>query len=193
MVEVTRGERVESVHAVAACACDDSGAVLLERGSTDVPVFLRSAAKPFIAAAVVLAGVTERFRLDEREIAVMCASHAGEPLHVEIVASVLAKIGASAGDLQCGVQAGREPTALHNNCSGKHVGILALAKLRGLPFQDYLDAEHPVEREILAFCERIFGERFTPDRLGIDGCGIPVFATSLATAARRARRAARVC
>ena len=184
MVDVTRGERIESTHAVAACACDDRGAVVLACGDVDAPVYLRSAAKPFIAAAVLLAGAAERFGLEQREIAVMCASHAGEPGHVELVASILAKIGASAGDLQCGLQPGREPTPLGNNCSGKHAGILALAKLRGEPFAGYLDVAHPVQREILAFCERVFADRFPPDRIGVDGCGIPVFATSLATAAR---------
>jgi L-asparaginase II len=180
MVDVTRGERVESTHAVAACACDDAGTVILERGTIDVPVFLRSAAKPFIAAAAVRAGVAERFGLGARELAVMCASHSGEPLHLETAASILAKIGASVDDLQCG----GSPSALNNNCSGKHAGILALARLRGLPLAGYLDAEHPVQREILAFCERAFGDRFTPGRIAVDGCGIPVFATTLATAAR---------
>lgn len=180
MIDVWRGERVESTHAVAACACDDAGTILLEHGTIDVPVFLRSAAKPFIAAAAVRAGVAERFGLDAHEIAVMCASHMGEPRHLATAASILAKIGASIDDLQCGGM----PDALHNNCSGKHAGILALAKLRGEPFAGYLDAAHPVQREILAFCERIFDDRFTPDRIAIDGCGIPVFATSLARAAR---------
>jgi L-asparaginase II len=139
------------------------------------PCFCGSAAKPFIAAAAVRAGVVERFGLDAREIAVMCASHSAEPLHRVTVASILAKIGASVSDLQCG----GEPDALFNNCSGKHAGILALAALRGESCAGYLDAAHPAEREILGFCERMFGGRFTPALLGVDGCGIPVFATSL--------------
>jgi L-asparaginase II len=178
-VDVTRGERVESTHDVAACACDDQGRILLEHGTIDVPVFLRSSAKPFIAAAAVRAGVVERFGLEPREIAIMCASHHGEPDHLAAAASILTKIGASESDLQCG----GTPSALHNNCSGKHAGILALATLRGESFDGYLDVAHPVQREILAFCELVFGDRFTPDRLGVDGCGIPVFATSLAHAA----------
>ena len=153
-VDVIRGERVESTHAVAACASDDAGTILLEDGTIDVPVFLRSAAKPFIAAACVRAGVVERFGLDAREVAVMCASHSGEPLHLATVASILEKIGAKVSDLQCG----GAPDALHNNCSGKHAGILALAKLRGESFDGYLDVAHPVEREILAFCERAFDD-----------------------------------
>jgi len=127
MVDVTRGERVESTHAVAACACDDSGAVLLKRGTIDVPVFLRSSAKPFIAAAAVRAGVVERFGLTPAELALMCGSHMAEPVHLQTAASILAKVGASVDDLRCG----GKPTALYNNCSGKHAGILALARLRG--------------------------------------------------------------
>jgi len=180
LVDVTRGERAESTHAVAACACDDAGTVLLEQGTIHVPVFLRSAAKPFIAAAAVRAGVVERFGLDAREVAVMAASHMGEPRHLETAASILMKIGATEADLQCG----GAPSALHNNCSGKHAGILALAKLRGVPFDGYLEAVHPVQREILAFCERAFDDRFTAGRIALDGCGIPVFATTLLKAAR---------
>ena len=180
MVDVIRGERIESTHAVAACACDDKGRVLLACGAIDVPVFLRSAAKPFIAAAAVRAGVIERFGLTQPEVAVMCASHMAEPRHLETVRSLLTKIEADIADLQCG----GSPTALHNNCSGKHAGILALARLRGEPFAGYLDAAHPVQREILAFCARVFDDPELPDRIGVDGCGIPAFATPLATAAR---------
>jgi L-asparaginase II len=180
MVDVLRGVRLESTHAIAACASDDVGNILLEHGTIHVPVFLRSAAKPFIAAAAVRAGVVERFGLEADEVAVMAASHMGEPRHLETVASILGKIGATEADLQCG----GKPSALHNNCSGKHAGILALAKLRREPFDGYLDVAHPVQREILAFCEHAFDDRFTPDRIAVDGCGIPVFATTLARAAR---------
>ena len=179
-VDVTRGSRVESTHDAAVCVCDDAGRVIFERGTIDVPVFLRSAAKPFIAAAAIRAGVVERFGLEPREIAIMCASHHDEQDHRAAAASILAKIGASESDLQCG----GSPSPLHNNCSGKHAGILALARLRGESFAGYLGVAHPVQREILAMCERVLEERFTTDRLGIDGCGIPVFATSLRNAAR---------
>jgi L-asparaginase II len=146
-------------------------------------VFLRSAAKPFIAAAVVRSGAAERFRFDRREIALIAASHSGEPLHLETARSILAKIGASERDLACGVPA-PGASQLQNNCSGKHAGILALARMLDAPLAGYLDAEHPAQRAILAFCERVFEDRFGEDRLGIDGCGIPNFAVSLATAAR---------
>lgn len=202
-VAVTRGPLVESVHAIAACACDVRGNVVLARGTIDEPFFLRSAAKPFIAAAAVLAGAAERFGLDDRELAVMSASHGGEPFHIEAVTSILGKIGASVIDLQCGThppsyepaakvlaERGEAPTAIHNNCSGKHAGILALCRMLGAPLDGYLAAAHPAQRAILAMCERVSDDTFGPDRLGIDGCGIPVYATSLRNAARSFARLA---
>lgn len=196
-VGVSRGGRLESLHSVAACASDAGGAVLLAMGSIDEPVFLRSAAKPFITAAGVLAGTVERFGFDDRELAVMSASHNGEPYHIEAVREILAKIGASVDDLRCGIHApryapaaaalraaGEKPTPLHHNCSGKHAGILALARVLGAPLENYLDPSHPAQRAILALCERVSDDVLTPDRLGVDGCGIPVYATPLRNAAR---------
>jgi L-asparaginase II len=202
-VSVRRGERVESVHAVAACVCDPSGAIALKIGTVETPVYLRSSAKPFIAAAVVRAGVLERFGFGEKELAVMCASHNGEPGHAELVASILERIGASVDDLRCGAhapayepaaaalaEAGEKPSALHNNCSGKHAGILALATVLGVPLEGYLEPSHPAQRAILALCERVSDDAFGPEKLGVDGCGIPVFATSLRNAARAFARMA---
>ncbi len=103
LVEVTRGDLVESVHRVAACAVDVTGRLLFTAGEIDVPVYLRSAAKPFIAGAVIEAGVGRAFGLEPREIAVMAASHSGEPMHVQAVLSILRKIGMDASALQCGV------------------------------------------------------------------------------------------
>lgn len=195
-VAAWRGTRVESVHNVAACVVDADGTVVMKVGTVETPVFLRSAAKPFIAAASVRAGVLEAFGFGERELAVMAASHSGEPGHVDLVASMLARIGASVDDLQCGPQVpgdaaaaaalvthGEAPTALHNNCSGKHAGILALAKVLGAPFAGYLDTSHPAQRAILALCERVSDDVFAGDTLAVDGCGIPVYATTLRKAA----------
>jgi len=193
-VAAWRGERIESIHAVAACACGVDGELLLALGDIDEPVYLRSAAKPFIAAAVVRAGAADRFALDDRDLAIMSASHSGEPDHVVAVRALLEKIGVRPEDLQCGVQPpsyepaalalAEPPTALHNNCSGKHAGILALCRVLDVPFTDYLHASHPAQQAILALCERVCDDRFGPERLGVDGCGIPVFATSLRRAAR---------
>jgi L-asparaginase II len=144
----------------------------------------------------VRAGVLERFGFGERELAVMCASHNGEPAHVELVVSMLERIGATVDDLGCGVHPpsyepaaaalaarGERPTQLHNNCSGKHAGILGLAKVLGAPFAGYLEAGHPAQRAIIALCERVSDDVFEGDKLAVDGCGIPVYATTLHKAA----------
>ena len=191
-VEVTRGDLVESVHNVAACASDAKGVVHLQLGDIDTPIFLRSAAKPFIAAAAIAAGVREAFELSMEEIAVMAASHSGEPFHVDAVRSILQKAGVDEAALQCGTHYpynegaantlradGVSPSSLHNNCSGKHAGILALCKLMGADMRTYLDVDHPAQRAILAFCARMSDDDPSQWSIGVDGCGIPVYATSL--------------
>jgi L-asparaginase II len=191
-VAVTRGDGIESVHRVAWCVADDSGRILEGAGTLDVPVFLRSAAKPFIAAAIVASGAARKFGFDGPEIAVMTGSHNGEPFHIAAVRSMLDKIGLSEDALLCGphlpydeasaqslLQAGQRPRAIHNNCSGKHAGILALSAMLGAPIETYLDRTNPVQEEILSFCARICGIDLSRLTLGVDGCGIPVFAVPL--------------
>ena len=196
LVEVTRGNLVESTHHVAACAVDARGNVVFASGDVEAPVYLRSSAKPFIAAAAVRAGVVERFGLDSREIAVMAASHFGQPFHVEAVASILKKIGLDESALQCGThapydeasaqalqRAGIAPTPLYNNCSGKHAGILALCLTIGADPSTYLEPTNPAQRAILEFCARVSDDDAATWPLGVDGCGIPVYATALRRAA----------
>jgi L-asparaginase II len=202
-VDVTRGTLVESVHAIAACAAGPGGSVALAYGDIDAPVYLRSAAKPFIAAAVVLSGAAERFRLTAAELAVVAASHGGEPFHVAAVRGILERIGLDEALLQCGAHApsyepaaaalaasGEAPSALHNNCSGKHAGILAMCVTLGYDPAGYLAPEHPVQRDVLRVCARLTGEDPAGLPLAIDGCGIPVFATTLRRAARAFARMA---
>jgi L-asparaginase II len=190
--DVTRGGYVESVHRIALCAVRADGTIVDQAGDIESPVFLRSAAKPFIAAAAVEAGVVEQFGLEPREIAVMAASHFGEPFHVEAVESILRKIGLDASALQCGTHppydersaqalrdAGIAPSALHNNCSGKHAGILALCLAIGADTTTYLEAGNPAQRRILAFCSRMSDDDPATWPVGVDGCGIPVYATAL--------------
>ncbi len=197
IVSVTRGGIVESRHDVAACLVDARGTVTMATGDVERPVYLRSSAKPFIAAAVVASGAAERFGFDAKEIAVACASHNGEPFHVEAVRGMLAKIGLGVASLRCGAHApsyepaalalaaaGEAPSALHNNCSGKHAAILAMCVHLGLDPDTYLDAAHPAQQRILALCARLAGEEAASLPLGIDGCGIPVYATSLRRAAK---------
>ncbi|MDP9025050.1 MAG: asparaginase [Candidatus Eremiobacteraeota bacterium] len=196
VVQVTRGDLVESVHNVAACALTAGGDVLLSLGDIETPVFLRSAAKPFIAAAAIERGVREAFDLSMQEIAVMSASHTGQQFHVEAVRSILKKTGLDESALQCGphypyneaasrqmVRDGEPATRVHNNCSGKHAGILALCTLLGASIDSYLEPSNPAQEHILAFCARLSDDDPSVWPLGIDGCGIPVYATGLRKAA----------
>ena len=196
LVDVTRGPAVESVHAVAACAVDARGREMLVLGDVDVPIFLRSSAKPFIAGAIVASGAAAHYDLDDREIAVICASHNGEAFHVETVRGILQKIGLDESDLRCGAHApayepaaaqlaaqGRAPSAIHNNCSGKHAGILAMCRHLGVEHASYLEVDNPAMRRILAFCARLSDDDATRWPVGVDGCGIPAYATPLRRAA----------
>ncbi len=197
IVVVTRGPLVESRHDVAACVADARGTVTFATGDVERPVFLRSCAKPFIAAAVAASGAAERFGFGDRELAVMSASHNGEPFHVAAVRGMLEAMGLDETSLRCGAHApayepaadalraaGEAPSALHNNCSGKHAGILALCVHLGLDVATYLEPEHPAQQRILALCGRLADESPAAMPLGIDGCGIPVYATSLRRAAQ---------
>ena len=193
---MTRGPRVESVHSVAACVADARGRIEYAYGEVDVPVYLRSAAKPFITAEIVASGAADRFGLDDRELAVISASHNGEPFHVAAVEGILAKIGLDVSYLRCGASApaydpaaealrarGTKPTAIHNNCSGKHAGILAMCVHAGYPLESYLEPGHPAQQRILALCARMSDDDPAVWDIGIDGCGIPVYATPLRRAA----------
>jgi L-asparaginase II len=192
LVGVLRGGLIESVHRVALCALDARHNLLLSAGNTDALVYLRSAAKPFIAAAAVRAGVVARYSLDQRELSVMCGSHAGESFHVVAVRSILRRIGLDESALQCGVDlpynvearaaleaAGTTPAPVYNNCSGKHAGILALCTILGADPSTYMEPSNPAQRYILDFCARLSDERAEDLPLGIDGCGIPAYATTL--------------
>ena len=183
IVEVTRGPIVESAHEIVAAAATASGDVLFSSGDIERPIYLRSSAKPFIAAAAIEAGVRERFGLEPREIAVMSASHMGEDFHVDAVRSILHKIGLDERALQCGAQEGRGPSALHNNCSGKHAGVLALCLALGSDPSTYMEQDNAAQVAILAFCARMSDDDPATWPIGIDGCGIPVYATGMRKAA----------
>jgi len=202
-IDVVRGHLVESTHRVAMCAADARGVLLLSLGEVEKPVYLRSTAKPFIAAAVVASGAVQRFDLKQSEIAVMAASHSGELFHVEAVRAILHKIGLDETALRCGahppynpeaalnlMRAGIPYTAVHNNCSGKHAGILTLTKMLGADHRTYVELQNPAQRAILKFCARIMDDNADAWPVAVDGCSIPVFATSLHRAARAFARLA---
>ena len=199
-IEVWRGGRVESRHRVALVVCDARGAIQLAVGDPATPVFPRSAIKPLQAIPLVESGAADAFHLDARELALACASHGGEPGHVETVTAWLARLGLGPEQLACGAHLpSHQPTAAemlaraetpsraHNNCSGKHSGMLTTAVHLGEPVAGYERADHPVQRRIQAVLEAMAGERL-PAPPGVDGCGIPAWTVSLFGLARMAAR-----
>lgn len=197
LVEVTRGKVVESVHFGSLCLTDTHGNSLFSLGDQISPFFLRSSAKPFQLLAFLERGGAEYFGFEPREIAIMCASHSGTPAHLETLEKLQIKSGVDESLLQCGVHApyhkpsadqlmidGKTLHPNHNNCSGKHTGMLSFAKMIDAPLDAYLDNSHPVQKAILkTFCE-MCGVDESSVELGVDGCTAPVFAVPLPAAAR---------
>jgi L-asparaginase II len=196
LVNVTRGELVESVHYGALAICDGTGRLYGYVGDPDVRAYLRSSAKPFQCLPLLESGAARHFGLDPQDIALVCASHSGMDEHVSVAASIQRKAGVGEADLRCGVHPpyhrettkrlqdqGEEPTPNRNNCSGKHSGMLAFAKYSGHPLEDYVSLEHPVQRrflETLAEMCDLPAERIV---VGVDGCSVPTFAVPLRSAA----------
>lgn len=196
-VEVVRGGVVESRHDVHVAVADGDGVLLASTGDPGLMTFYRSAAKPMQALPLVEEGLVHRFGLSHEELALCCASHEGEPRHVAGARSILAKAGADEELLRCGPHApysreaalelarsGESPRRIHNNCSGKHAGMIALAIGMGWDPTDYHEAAHPVQRRMMDEVVRWSG--LPEDRLptGIDGCGVVCFAAPLADMAR---------
>ena len=207
-VEVVRGTVVESRHRVHAAVVDAAGLLRASAGDPEMVTFVRSAAKPFQALPVIAEGAMERFGITLEEVSVMCGSHSGESRHVDAVTSILRRIGMDGEALACGPQApydrearrvlaeaGLEPGRLHNNCSGKHAGMLALARSNGWDPQGYHLPEHPVQGRMLAEMSRWMDLPPEAMALGTDGCaavtvGVPV--RSMALGFARLAQAARM-
>ena len=196
LFEVTRGDLVESVHYGCIAVVNSNGKLIASYGDPQTVAFLRSSAKPFQALPFVERGGVEQFSFTPRELSIACASHEGSDLHVETVQGMQKKVGIEERHLQCGshlpgdVSAFKAlilnegtPTPIRNNCSGKHTAMLAHAKMRGLPLENYLDINHPIQQDILAsFADMclIPSEKVV---LGTDGCSAPNFAVPLYNAA----------
>lgn len=192
LAEITRGGTVESRHFGHVVVVDTRGKVVFAAGDPDRPTYPRSSLKPLQALAGIAGGTADRFDLTPGEIAVTCASHAAEPRHREAVARILAKIAATEDDLRCGphpvphipsrdelIRAGKEPTRIYNNCSGKHSGMLALARVLEAPLAGYWDFDHPVQRKIQQVLAASADVDLTGLKWGVDGCGVPTYLMSL--------------
>src|SRR6185436_4056762 len=187
LVEVRRGSIVESRHRGAIVATEPDGRIIKQLGDKSLVTSTRSTIKPIQAIPFITSGAADHFSVDERELAVVCASHEGEPIHTETIAGMLARAGLDESSLRCGAQipyhvetakkleaSGQPFNQLHNNCSGKHTGMLMTAVLRDLPLEDYVLSEHPVQREIISTFARLADvDESLP--MAIDGCSAPTF------------------
>ncbi len=195
-VEITRGDIVESVHYAAAAVVDHDGRLVASFGDPDFFTFSRSSLKPFQALAVAMRGFPEAFGLSERHLAVACASHSGEPHHIQAVREILDAIGATIEDLQCGTHipvfmklddGGIPPksqfSAIHNNCSGKHSAMLALSKMLDADPSDYLTFEGRVQTVIRDMIVDVLGLDRARLAWGIDGCSAPNYAMPISALA----------
>jgi len=194
---VVRNGLPESWHCGAAAVVTPEGRAVARLGDPSLATYVRSAAKPFQALPLVLAGGAERFALASADLALICASHGGTPEHTARVAALLARGGFTPADLLCGAHppmdresavrlaaAGAPPTALHNNCSGKHAGMLLACRLLDLAPADYIAPSHPLQQSILGHVARLAGLRAEEIGVGMDGCSAPTFHLPLAAVAR---------
>jgi L-asparaginase II len=192
LVEVTRGGITESRHRGHVVAVEPDGNVIASLGGPETLTYLRSSAKPIQAVPLIVSGAADRFGFTEKEIALACASHSGEPIHVEVAASMLKKIGLGPEALKCGThepfspevtrqlrEKGEEPNVLQNNCSGKHAGMLALALHLGAPIETYDRADNPVQLAIGEVISQFSGVAIEDIAVGVDGCGVPVFGVTV--------------
>jgi L-asparaginase II len=190
IVTVSRGSHTESVHQGHIAIVDYKDNLVYSYGNPNHFTFIRSTAKPLQAIAVVESGATEHF--SSAEIALLCASHSGEMKHVELVQTILQKLQLPISALQCGVhepfhkhskelllRQNEKPTALHNNCSGKHVGMLALAVHLHHPWQLYTDIDHPIQQCLLKTISEMSVTPMSEIEIGIDGCSVPVYGMSI--------------
>jgi L-asparaginase II len=196
LYKLTRGKTDESFHFGALAVVDAENNLIASAGDPAAITFLRSSAKPLQALPLIERGGASAFDLTAAEIAVMCASHSGTDKHAATVQAIQAKIGASEADLLCGVhpvgdeetaqamqRRGELPTPNRHNCSGKHTGMLAQARLLGLPIAEYINPAHPVQQIILETFAAMCGLAPEQVETGIDGCSAPNFAVSLQAAA----------
>jgi L-asparaginase II len=197
LVELTRGKLVESVHTGAFAISRPNGESVLALGDTGRPVFPRSAIKAFQCLAVIESGAADRYGFGDAEIALACSSHSGTPRHAELAGAILARAGLDTGALGCGAhdpiheasaralfKAGLAPSALHNNCSGKHAAMLATCVHCGDPVAGYLNPSHAHQRRIARVLQEVCGAPIDDGVVGVDGCSAPNWAMPLSALAK---------
>lgn len=197
LAETTRGGMAESIHHGMVAVANPAGEIVASAGDVHQLIFYRSSAKPFQAIPVVESGAADRFGFTDRELALCCASHSGQPHHQAEVRAMLAKLGLTPEALQCGsivpynaaegarVQAGLQTkSALMCDCSGKHSGMLAVCVHEGLPIETYMEINHPLQQRILGIMAQVLRVAVPDIVLGTDGCSLPTFGASVAACAK---------
>lgn len=198
-----RGPLKDLSYSGSAAVVNSEGKLLFYCGEPQKTVYMRSSAKPMQAMCVLESGAVDAYGLTEEELAVICSSHSGESFHVNAIRSILSKAGLGEEYLQCGVhaplneqaakaleQSGQAPGQIHNNCSGKHTGMLITAKHLGESLEDYYQPYHKVQRQIIEMIAYICQYDREKIVIGVDGCGVPVHALPLYHAAWGAARMA---
>lgn len=188
LVEVYRGGVLESFHRGVVCVVNERNEVIFSTGDVSQVCYPRSAMKLLQVLPLLEHGGMERFGFTMKEIAVMCGSHNAEPEHLEAVNSILQKIGLDKEALHCGpqypsskkdanelIRLNEKPHHIHNNCSGKHAGMLAMCVLMGWPVADYINPEHPLQRMILETCSLLYEYPQEKMVVALDGCSAPVY------------------
>ncbi|MBI1221768.1 MAG: asparaginase [Bacteroidetes bacterium] len=188
LVEVYRGKVLESFHRGVVCIVDRDGKIIYQEGNVQQVCYPRSALKFFQQIPFVSSGAAEAIGLTEEEIAVTCGSHNGEDQHVQVVDSILKKAGLDRSALKCGPQfpshrktanaliaAGKKPEAIHNNCSGKHAGFLAYSVYLGYATDNYIDPNHPVQKEIRSLTSAFHDVPENQMEIALDGCSAPIY------------------
>ncbi|MCJ7696664.1 MAG: asparaginase [Anaerolineaceae bacterium] len=192
LLQLSRGDVVESIHYGAFAIVTRSGELVASQGNPGTLSFPRSSMKPLQTLAFLERNGDLFYDLTQEEVAIMCASHSGTDRHIDVIKSMHKKIGLGESDLLCGthwpidkkttaeMRARNElPTAYRHNCSGKHSGMLAHAKMRGLSLSDYLSSDHPVQKAILSVVAEMCDLHQEDIQIGVDGCSAPVFALPL--------------
>ncbi|KXH84071.1 asparaginase [Sporosarcina sp. HYO08] len=187
LIDVTRGELVESTHVGHIAVVNSEGTLLYFNGDPDRVTFARSSMKPLQAVPIVETGAMEFYNLDAADLSLACASHSGEAQHTDRVLTILDRLELTTEDLQCGthpprwqeayeklMREGKEVTPEFNNCSGKHSGMLATAKFMQESLQDYYKIEHPVQQRVIEVISDIAQVPADEIKIGVDGCGLPV-------------------
>lgn len=188
LAAVTRSGYVESIHFGYLCVSDSSGKIIYNLGDENTSIYFRSSAKPIQALPLIKSGAAAAFGLSKKEISLACASHSGQEVHQRTTTEILSKLNLQQEHLHCGIMqpyneeensrlkaANQQPTVLHCSCSGKHAGMLTLAKFRGYSLENYESMDHPVQQEVMQAIADFTDTDMGDIPLGVDGCGVPIY------------------